>query len=60
MDSWGRWGARLNSWSGRVSGWGGWWGERWEGYFEEVGVAGFVEVDVGVGGVFGLGRVSGG
>lgn len=45
-----------------MGGEGGWEGRgRGRGrYFEEVGVAGFVEVDVGVGGVFGLGFVSGG
>lgn len=31
---------------------------REEGYFEEVSVAGFVEVDVGVGGVLGLDFIS--
>jgi len=47
---------------------GGEWGRGWEGkrgmgegtYFEEVGEAGLGEVDVGVGGIFGLWGVSGG
>lgn len=76
MGSGGRCGGRVNSWGGFVSlggglwcGWGGDRGERvGEGvggmgertYFKEVGDAGLGEVDVGVGGIFGLEVVRGG
>ncbi len=58
MASWGRCGGRLNSCRvvRLLAGGGGRTGRsgRSGRYFEEVGVAGRVEVDVGVGGVFGL------
>lgn len=54
MSSLGRCGGRLNSWGGGLVGvWRE--GER-GGYFKEVGEAGLGEVDVGVGGIFGLWR----